>query len=155
MRILLSLLLAATAALVAGVQAVETDSPVRIGVSVSLSGEYGLAGEKYEKGLRIWQEDVNSRGGILGRKVELVIKDDGSDPAKAAAAYSDFTAKREADLLLGPDNTFLALAAIPAIEKAQAPCVFPMSAPDALLKLGKGLAFWGSIPSFGVVRRVL
>ena len=128
-------------ALVAGAQAVQTDSPLRIGVSVSLSGEYGSSGEMYEKGLRIWENEVNSRGGILGRKVELMVKDDGSDPARAAAAYAGFTAKREAYLLLGPDNTFLALAAIPALERAQAPCVFPMGASDALSQSGKGLAF--------------
>jgi branched-chain amino acid transport system substrate-binding protein len=95
----------------------------------------------YEKGLRLWEAEVNARGGILGRKVELVVKDDASDPVKAAAAYSEFTAKKEADLLLGPDTTFLALAAIPALEKSQTPCLFPVGASDALWKNGKGLAF--------------
>lgn len=141
MRILLSLILAATVALVASAQTVQTNNPVRVGVSVSLSGEYGSASDMYGKGLKIWETEVNSRGGILGRKVELVVKDDGSDPARTAAAYADFTAKKEADLLLGPANTFLALAAIPALEKSQTPCVFPMGASDTLMKSGKGLVF--------------
>jgi len=140
-RFPLFLLLAATAALVAGAQAVQSDSPVRVGVSVSLSGEYCASGEMYEKGLRLWETEVNNRGGILGRKVELVVKDDASDPAKTAEAYTGFTSKKEADLLLGPDNTFLALAAIPALETNQITCVFPIGASDALLKRGKGLAF--------------
>ena len=141
MRILLLLLLATVITLFVIVRAVQPDQPIRIGVSISRDGTFRLAGETYERGIRLWLNDVNARGGMLGRMVELVIKDDHSDPAKAAEAYGELAEKRESDLLLGPVSMVLTPWAIPALERSNAPCVIPVAASDTLWKDGKGLAF--------------
>ena len=117
------------------------EQPIRVGASVSRSGELSAAGDMYEKGLWLWQRDVNARGGILGKQVELVLTDDSSIPAKAAQAYASFLERDEADVLLGPVDTQLAQAVIPVLERGQTPCVFPMPASNVLWQGGKGLVF--------------
>jgi branched-chain amino acid transport system substrate-binding protein len=133
--------IAGMAVLTVVAQAVQPEDPVRIGVSVSRSGDLSPAGDTYLEGIRLWVDGVNARGGILGRKVELVVKDDGSDPQQAARVYGELATDDEADLLLGPVNTSLALAVLPVLEKDDFPCVFPMTASDSLWKDGTGVAF--------------
>lgn len=94
----------------------------------------------YEKGLRLWAGDVNARGGILGRRVELVTADDASDPRQAARIYMEL-AGGKADLLLGPADNSAAMATLPALGLHNAPCVYPMGASDQLWERGEGRAF--------------
>lgn len=122
-------------------QATQPDRPIRIGASVSRSGPLAPAGEMYEKGLRLWQRDVNARGGMQGRQVELVLHDDASTPEKAAEVYAALIDDKKADLLLGPADNSLALAVVPVLERTQTPCLFAMPASDNLWKNGKGLVF--------------
>lgn len=48
--------------------------PIKIGLSIALSGRFATIGEYQEKGYRLWERNVNRSGGILGRRVELVIR---------------------------------------------------------------------------------
>jgi len=140
-RIFVFILLAFGALLTMAAQATQPDRPIRIGASISRTGALSSAGEMYEKGLRLWQHDVNARGGIQGRQVELVLLDDASTPEKAAEAYSALIDDKKADLLLGPVDNALALAVVPVLERTQTPCLFAMPASDSLWKSGKGLVF--------------
>lgn len=56
--------------------------PVRIGVSLGLTGRYAEFGAMQERGFRLWEEGVNVRGGLLGRPVRLEVRDDGSAAAR-------------------------------------------------------------------------
>ncbi|WP_243359798.1 ABC transporter substrate-binding protein [Fundidesulfovibrio terrae] len=141
MRTILALLAAGLSALSISAQAVKPALPVIVGATVSESGGYASSGDMYAKGLRMWAQDVNERGGILGRKVELLLKDDESNPGKTEAAYETLASPHGADLILGPDHARLALAALPPLEKAKVPAVFPVATSDVLWKDGKGLAF--------------
>ncbi|WP_156920830.1 amino acid ABC transporter substrate-binding protein [Fundidesulfovibrio putealis] len=141
MRIFALLLLAFGALLAMAAQATLPERPLRVGASVSRSGSLAQAGEMYEKGLRLWQRDVNARGGIQGRQVELVLHDDASTPEKAAEAYADLIDDKKADVILGPADNSLALAMVPVLERTQTPCLFAMPASDSLWKNGKGLVF--------------
>src|SRR4029079_6804378 len=55
--------------------------PLRIGLSLSVTGPTSPAGKQVLAGLEIWRDDVNAKGGLLGRKVELVYYDDQGNPA--------------------------------------------------------------------------
>ena len=48
------------------------EPPIRVGVTVSLSGEYAVSGKLELEGIRMWVHDINQRGALLGQRVELV-----------------------------------------------------------------------------------
>ena len=60
---------------------------IKVGLTVSLSGDLAELGQQQLQGMQMWQEDVNSRGELLGRPVKLVHYDDRSDPATSARLY--------------------------------------------------------------------
>jgi branched-chain amino acid transport system substrate-binding protein len=69
--------------------------PIRIGLTASLSGHYAAPGDNMLKGIQMWAHDVNGRGALLGRPVEIVYYDDKSDPdvtfeASSVAERHDF-----------------------------------------------------------------
>ena len=80
-------LLAALAWAVAPVA--EAQPPNRIGASVAQSGVYAALGQNQLRGYQLCVKHMNDKGGVLGRKLELVVYDDGSDPATAVRLYED------------------------------------------------------------------
>jgi branched-chain amino acid transport system substrate-binding protein len=141
MRIFMLLLITGASLLTVFSRAAPPERPVRIGLSANLSGELSQEDGMYLKGVRLFIADVNARGGILGRKVELVVKDDGSQPGQAARAYGELTVDGGADLLLGPADASLAPAVLPVLARNDFPCVFPVTGSDSLWKDGTGIAF--------------
>src|ERR1700687_4121581 len=63
-----------------------TDSEIRIGMWTPLSGPAALLGQSARDGVRVWVKEVNDRGGIRGRKVNLIAYDDAASPQEAQAA---------------------------------------------------------------------
>jgi branched-chain amino acid transport system substrate-binding protein len=140
-RSVLLFVLALAGALAVSAQSGRTDRPLKVGASVSRSGSLNGAGAMYEKGLKLWAREVNERGGILGRTVELVLHDDASTPSTAHDIYQALLNDSGADVLFGPVDTQLAQGMLPVLERWQTPCLFSMPASDALWRSGKGLAF--------------
>lgn len=89
--------------------------PLRIGLSLSLTGPTAPAGKQVLAGLEIWREDVNAKGGLLGRQVQLVHYDDQGNPANAPGIYEKLMGVDKVDLLIGPYSTNVIAAAMPAI----------------------------------------
>jgi branched-chain amino acid transport system substrate-binding protein len=75
--------------------------PIKIGYSLSLSGPLGPNGQTAYLAHRIWEEDVNKKGGLLGRPVKLVCVDDKSDAALVPAIYEKLLDVEKVDLVLG------------------------------------------------------
>src|SRR5215831_11748498 len=65
----------------------QSKSPILIGASLSLTGDFSSDGQAFQRGYQLWQSDVNSHGGILGRQVKLIILNDNSSPATVVANY--------------------------------------------------------------------
>src|SRR5437764_2991750 len=82
-------------------------SPLKIGISLSLSGDFSDSGKAAERGYKLWANTVNAHGGVLGRKVQLVIQDDTSSPTQAQTNYQTFITKDKVDLVFGPFSTLL------------------------------------------------
>jgi branched-chain amino acid transport system substrate-binding protein len=76
------------------------NGPIKIGYCLSLSGGLAANGLTARLAHQIWQDDVNARGGLLGRQVELVCVDDKTDPTSVAGIYQSLLADEEVDLLL-------------------------------------------------------
>jgi branched-chain amino acid transport system substrate-binding protein len=74
---------------------------IKIGYSLSLTGALAANGQTARLAHQIWQEDVNARGGLLGRDIELMCIDDRTDATSVADIYRKLLADRGAELLLG------------------------------------------------------
>ena len=85
--------------------AAQAADPIRIGFSMALTGGLAGNGKQVLAGFEIWREDVNARGGLLGRPVEFVYYDDQSNPANVPAIYSKLIDVDKVDLVLGPYAT--------------------------------------------------
>lgn len=89
--------------------------PVKVGFSMSITGGGGPAGKQTLLALEIWRDDVNAKGGLLGRPVELVYYDDQTTPANVPAIYTKLVDVDKVDLLVGPYATNMIAAALPFI----------------------------------------
>jgi branched-chain amino acid transport system substrate-binding protein len=76
--------------------------PIKIGIALSMTGNLADSADHYRKAIELWRDQVNGRGGLLGRQVELVIYDERSDPATAARLYERLITNDNVDLLIAP-----------------------------------------------------
>jgi branched-chain amino acid transport system substrate-binding protein len=110
----------ATAVLCAGVLAACTSSssggtsspgnskaPITIGASLSETGDFSADGLAFEKGYKLWAKDVNAHGGLLGRKVKLVILNDDSSANQVVTNYQRLFGADRVDLAFGPFSSLL------------------------------------------------
>src|SRR5665213_1777587 len=84
-------------------------APVKIGISLSLSGDFSADGQAFEAGYKLWAADVNAAGGLLGHKVDLVIKSDASSPTQVVTNYKALISVNHVNLTFGPFSTLLTL----------------------------------------------
>jgi branched-chain amino acid transport system substrate-binding protein len=80
-------------------------APIKIGMSMPQTGGLAGGGKASLLGIEIWRDDVNSKGGLLGRKVELVVYDDKSSASETPAIYSKLIDVDKVDLLFAPYAT--------------------------------------------------
>jgi len=89
--------------------------PIRVGTSLALTGGVAPIGKQVLAALQIWRDDVNAKGGLLGRPVELVFYDDQSNPANVPQLYTKLITVDKVDLLIGPYATNMVAPAIPVL----------------------------------------
>src|SRR3984893_4538373 len=87
--------------------------PIRIGMTMALTGGVAPIGKQVLTALQIWRDDVNANGGLLGRPVELVFYDDQSNPANVPQLYTKLIDVDKVDLVIGPYATNMVAPAIP------------------------------------------
>jgi branched-chain amino acid transport system substrate-binding protein len=95
----------------------DSGEPIKIGISLPLTGEFSQPGKAAKQGYEVWADTVNSQGGLLDRQVELVIKDDASDQNTVVADYNALIQRDQVDLLLGTFSSLLNLPASAAAER--------------------------------------
>jgi len=89
------------------------EPPIKVGTSMALSGPLAGGGRQSQLALQMWAEDVNARGGLLGRKVELVTYDDQASPAQTPGIFSKLVDLDKVNLLIAPYGTVPAAAVMP------------------------------------------
>jgi branched-chain amino acid transport system substrate-binding protein len=94
------MLLAAATAVFAWSAPAQAADPVRIGVALSQTGNLADSAAPYFKGLDLWREQANARGGLAGRPIEFVVYDDRSDPATAARLYEKLITDDKVNLVI-------------------------------------------------------
>lgn len=93
----------------------KNNNPVRIGYSLSLTGPVSENARSARLAHQIWEEDINLRGGLLGRRVELICADDHGDANLVQQIYIDLLDKEKADLVIGGYGTNTIGAAMPVV----------------------------------------
>ncbi|MFL6796128.1 MAG: amino acid ABC transporter substrate-binding protein [Xanthobacteraceae bacterium] len=99
---------------VAGASA-QASNPIKVGLSLALTGAGAAPSKVISTALEIWRDDVNAKGGLLGRPVEIIIYDDQSNPTNVPGIYTKLLGVDKVDLLLGPYGTNFVAPAMPAI----------------------------------------
>ena len=120
---------------------VEAQSPVRIGASLSLTGTYAELGQMFRRGYQLCVKSTNATGGVLGRRLELVVEDDGSQAAAAARIYKKLITQDKVDALLGPYSSPISDAAADLAEEHRMPMVAPGAAATSVFKKGRKFVF--------------
>jgi branched-chain amino acid transport system substrate-binding protein len=121
-RTVLSLPLAGLAGSSLGARFASAAEPVKIGLVAALSGASAKSGEGITRGLSVAIDEINSRGGVLGgRMVELVRRDDESNPAKGQTAARELIDKEGCAVLFGGIDSPVSLAIVPLANSAKVP----------------------------------
>jgi len=79
----------------------EAQKPIKVGVPLPLSGPPALFGEPASKGAMMFVEDLNAKGGVLGRKIELIVRDSKADANEAVRVAREMILKDNVDFLMG------------------------------------------------------
>jgi branched-chain amino acid transport system substrate-binding protein len=85
--------------------------PLVVGASVSLTGDFSDSGKAIQRGYQLWADQVNAKGGVLGRHVKVKIVDDASSPTQVVTNYQNLINKDHVDLTFGPFSTLLTIPA--------------------------------------------
>jgi branched-chain amino acid transport system substrate-binding protein len=94
----------------------KSTTPLVIGASVSLTGDFADSGKAVKAGYELWANTVNAKGGLLGRQVQMKIVDDTSSPTQVVTNYQNLINNDKVDLVFGP---FSSLLTIPASQVAK------------------------------------
>ncbi len=109
-----AVLAAASVALVTGAAA-QSGEPIKIGFSMAMTGGLGGNGKSALLAQKIWEEDVNAKGGLLGRKVKLIYYDDQSNPSTVPGIYTKLLDVDKVDIVMGGYATAMLAPAMPIV----------------------------------------
>ena len=121
-------------AVAAGSPPADAQGPIKIGASLSLTGTYAKLGKNQHEGYQLCQKDLNARGGLLGRKVELAVYDDQSMPATAVRLYEKLITEDKVDGVMGPYSSPVTEAVANVSEKYKKVMVSPLAATTSIFK---------------------
>lgn len=105
---------------------------IKIGGNFELSGAVAAYGEAENEGVKLAVEEINKDGGIDGKKIEYVSKDNKSDNNEAASVAANLTTKDEVVAIVGPATSGATKATLPNLTKAKTPAVTPAGTDDAI-----------------------
>jgi len=111
------------AALVLGTLSANAADPIKIGSVLSVTGPAAFLGDPELKTLQLYVEELNKKGGVLGRQLELVHYDDGSDAYKANGFAKRLIDDDKVDILVGGTTTGSTMSMVPLAEKASIPFI--------------------------------
>lgn len=109
------------AALSAPVQAAD---PIRIGIPIGLSGANSVVAPSVVQSAELAAEEINAAGGILGRKIELIVADDGSGAAGAQRAFDSLVFQRKVDALIAMETSAARNAGLPIVTRGKTPYIY-------------------------------
>jgi branched-chain amino acid transport system substrate-binding protein len=121
---------------------------IKIGVNEPLTGAFAASGTYVVNGAKIAADEINAKGGVLGKKIELVIEDNKSNPTEAAAVAEKLITRDKTPVLLGAWGSSLTLAVMPKLTEYETPMVVETSSASKITTSGNPYVFRISPPSF-------
>ncbi len=105
----------------------QASEPIRIGVIGPFTGGSDAMGVSMLRGIRLAADEINKAGGVLGRRLVLIARDDQANNDRGAQIAAELTEKRQIDAAVGIVNTGVALAALPYFQEARIPLVLSVT----------------------------
>jgi branched-chain amino acid transport system substrate-binding protein len=136
MRQLLGCVVLACASALAAAQEV-----IKIGVTQPLTGAFAASGNYVAQGAKIAEDAINAQGGVLGRKIQLVIEDNKSNPTEAAATVEKLISRDKVPVLMGAWSSTLTLAVMPKLMEYQVPMLVETSSSGKITTSGNPYIF--------------
>lgn len=109
-----------------------TGDTIKLGMNMELSGEVAAYGNAEKEGIKLAVDEINEAGGILGKQIELVEKDNKSDANEAATVAANLTTNDKVVAIIGPATSGAVKATIPNMTKVGIPLVTPSATDDAI-----------------------
>ncbi len=118
------LILAGAAALaIAGATPAAAQDTLKLGLVAAMSGQSAKSGEAIVRGLSIAIDEINAKGGVLGKKVELLVRDDESNPAKGVIAARELVQREKVVAFFGGLDTPVSMAIVPFANQSKVPFI--------------------------------
>ncbi|KAA0078702.1 ABC transporter substrate-binding protein [Tardiphaga sp. P9-11] len=138
----------ATALAIAFLSSAATAQTIKIGVNEPLTGAFAASGTYVVNGAKIAADEINAKGGLLGKKIELVIEDNKSNPTEAAAVAEKLITRDKTPVMLGAWGSSLTLAVMPKLVEYETAMVVETSSASKITTSGNPYVFRISPPSF-------
>ena len=120
---------------------------IKIGVNEPLTGAFAASGTYVVNGAKIAADEINAKGGVLGKKIELVIEDNKSNPTEAAAVAEKLINSDKTPVMMGAWGSSLTLAVMPKLMEYETPMVVETSSSGKITTSGNPYVFRISPPS--------
>ena len=117
------------------------NSPIRIGVITSLTGSQAAFGQAHKNGYAVALEEINAKGGINGRPIELDYYDDQSKPDQAVQGVSKLVDQDHVNIILGSYSSESSRAIVPMVTQKQVPLIMPTATADNVMETGSQWVF--------------
>jgi branched-chain amino acid transport system substrate-binding protein len=114
---------------------------IKIGVTQPLTGAFAASGNYVTQGAKIAEEEINKAGGVLGKKLQLVVEDNKSNPTEAVATAEKLINSDKVPVLMGAWSSTLTLAVMPKLEEYKVPMLVETSSSGKITTSGNPYVF--------------
>src|SRR5215472_3108721 len=114
---------------------------IKIGVTQPLTGAFAASGNYVAQGARIAEDDINGDGGVLGKKIELIVEDNKSNPTEAVATAEKLIQKDKVPVMMGAWSSTLTLAVMPKLIEYEVPMLVETSSSGKITTSGNPWIF--------------
>src|SRR6186997_1895564 len=135
--------LMATAAILAGsvITGAFAQETIKIGVTQPLTGAFAASGNYVAQGAKIAEDEINNAGGVLGKKIQLIIEDNKSNPTETVGTVEKLIQRDKVPVLMGAWSSTLTLAVMPKLEEYKVPMVVETSSSGKITTSGNPYIF--------------
>src|SRR6266513_5735883 len=133
--------------LAAGVTTAPAQDTIKVGVIQPLTGAFAASGNYVASGAKIAADEINAKGGVLGKKLELVIEDNKSNPTESAAVAEKLIVHDKVPVLMGAWGSSFTLAVMPKLMEYKVPMLVETSSSGKITTSGNPYIFRISPPS--------